>query len=381
MGARRARRGHVYRRRTKSGGWSAWHAVIDLDRDTDGKRRQRSRSFPTRAAAYQWLAGIQATGAADGPTLGQWLTGWVQRVGDLRASTRRSYVGHISNYLVPLLGDLRLAELAASDVEALHEMLAAAGVSTDLARRIHATLSSALSDAERDGLIAVNPCLRVRVPRGERRTPAVWSAAQAARFLAATTGDDHAGLWRVALLLGLRRGELCGLRWTDVDLDAATLTVRTSRALVGNQVVEGPPKSARGRRVLPLDARSVEILKREWARQTRQALDKRWGPMEYVFTDDTGRPVHPAWVSRRFGKLCERLELPRIRFHDLRHTSASLGLAAGESLKGVSTRLGHASIAVTADTYLTPPDSLARAAAGWLAAELDQQHLGREHAA
>ena len=381
MGARRARRGHVYRRRTRSGGWSAWHAVIDLDRGRDGQRRQTTRSFPTRAEAYRWLAETNAKQAVAGPSLGQWLTDWQDRLGHLRESTAVSYRGHIGNYLVPLLGDIPLAEVAAGEVEALHEMLAAAGVSTALARRIHATLSSALADAERDGLIAQNPCAKVRLPRGARYEPAVWSSPQAAHFLDVTAGDALAGLWRLSLLLGMRRGELLGLRWRDIDLDAGSLTVRTTRTLVGDQVVEGPPKSARSRRVLPLDPRTVEVLGRHWKQQTRRALEGVWGPVDYVFTDTNGQPLHPACVSRRFAEIVDRLGLPAIRFHDLRHTSASLGLAAGESLKAVSARLGHSSIVVTADSYLTPPDSLARAATCWLAGELDHTPLPRERGA
>ena len=381
MAALRARRGHVYRRRTKSGGWSAWYAVIDLDRGPDGQRRQITRSFPTRAEAYGWLAEMNAKEAVEGPVLGEWLTGWADRLGHLRESTAVSYRGHIANYLVPLLGDIPLAEVGVGEVAALHEMLAAAGISTALARRIHATLSSALADAERDELIAQNPCSKVRLPRGERYEPAVWSSPQAAQFLEVTAGDQLAGLWRLALLLGMRRGELLGLRWRDIDLDAGTLTVRTTRTLVGDQVVEGPPKSARSRRVLPLDQRTVEVLGRHWKQQTRKALEGVWGPVEYVFTDPDGQPLHPAWVSRRFSEIVDRLGLPPIRLHDLRHTSASLGLAAGESLKAVSARLGHSSIVVTADTYLTPPDNLARAATCWLAGELDHAPLPRERGA
>ena len=381
MGAHRARRGHVYRRRTKGGGWSAWHAVIDLDRGPDGQRRQTTRSFGTRAEAYAWLADMNQRQSEDGPTLGQWLAQWHERLGHLRESTAVSYRGHVENYLTPLLGDIPLSELGAGEVEALHEMLAAAGISTALARRIHATLSSALADAEWEGLITNNPCGRVRLPRGERYEPVVWSSPQAAHFLEITAGDELTGFWRLALLLGMRRGELLGLRWQDVDLDAGTLTVRSTRTLVGDQVVEGPPKSARSRRVLPLDPRTVEVLGRHWKRQTLKALDGVWGPVEYVFTDPAGQPLHPAWVSRRFAEIVNRLGLPAIRFHDLRHTSASLGLAAGESLKAVSARLGHSSIVVTADTYLTPPDSLARAATCWLAGELDHAPLPRERGA
>lgn len=130
MAARRARRGHVYRRRSKSGGWTSWYAVIDLDRGEDGRRRQRSKSFATRAQAHDWLTQVQAQNTSEGPTLGRWLTEWLGRAKDLRPSTRQSYTGHVANYLVPLLGDTPLAALGTAEVSALHEMLAAAPSAT-----------------------------------------------------------------------------------------------------------------------------------------------------------------------------------------------------------------------------------------------------------
>lgn len=378
--ARRARRGHVYRREAKSGGWTSWYAVIDVERSEDGRRHQKSKAFGTRAEAYAWLAGM-AQPTDDGPSLADWLGQWLgSRLGDLRASTRASYRGHAYKYLVPLLGDTPLGQVGVHEVEALHAMLSAAGVSTELARRIHATLSSALSDAVRDDLIGVNPCTRVRVPRGGRYQPVVWSAEQAAHFLACTANDPLCALWRLALLLGLRRGELLGLRWSDINSAAATLTVHTTRVAVGAQVVEGPPKSARGRRVLPLDPATAGMLAAHRHRQIEQT-PHTWSLGQHVFTDQHGAPLAPRAVSRRFGDLVDQAGLPRIRFHDLRHTSATLGLAAGESLKEVSQRLGHSSIVVTADTYLSPPDRLARASTERLARTLDHDARRRQEGA
>lgn len=355
----------MYRRRTKTGGWTRWYAVIDVGRGEDNKRQQVSRSFDTRREAYAWLAD-QASDGASGPTLGEYLPQWLSRSGHLRPSTVATYVGHLANYLVPLLGDLSVRRLSAADVEALHHGLSAAGVSTALARRVHATLSSALSAAVDDGLLAVNPARKVRLPQATRYQPVVWSAGQASLFLSQTVDDELAGLWRLAIVCGLRRGELLGLRWADIELDAATVTITTTRVAVGSEVVEGPPKTPRARRVLPLDATTVEVLRRHrWHRQQLPAVAA--GTHGLVFTDDDGQPLNPAWVSRRFTLLASRMQLPLIRFHDLRHTSATLGLAAGESLKEVSARLGHSSIVVTADTYLTPPAALARAATNRLA--------------
>ncbi len=365
------RRGHVYRRKTKSGGWSRWYAVIDAVKELDGKRRQVTRAFDTRAQAYAWLAEQQYAARVGGPTVAAWLRDWLASRTDLRASTLATYVGHIDNYLVPLLGGQLLRSLSSEDVTALHQQLAAAGVSTVTARRIHATLSSALSAAVELGVIAVNPAARIRLPKSGRYEAVVWTAEQASRFLAATSRDEHACLWRMALVLGMRRGELAGLRWEDLDLHTGTVTVTTTRVAVGATVVEGPPKSARSRRMLPLDAHTVGMLRRHQARQIHHARQEHLGPVTHVFTGEYGQPLTPAWISRRFIELTRQIGLPAIRFHDLRHASATLGLAAGESLKEVSARLGHSSIMVTADTYLAPPDSLARASTQRLAGVLD----------
>lgn len=366
----RARRGHVYRRPAKNGGWSRWHAVIDVEPGGDGRRRQATRSFDTRHEAYAWLSNRAAKEVA-GPTVAQYLRAWLGRQGHLRASTRASYRGHIDTYLVQHLGQVALTQLGAVDVQGLHAALSAAGVSTELGRRIHATLSSALSAAVREGLIASNPATQVRLPRGHRRRATVWTAEQAGHFLACTRRDDLAALWRMALVCGLRRGELLGLRWRDLEMGSGTLTVHTTRVAVGAQVVEGPPKSRRSRRVLPLDATTLGMLSQHRHRQIGQT-PASWSLGQHLFTDAYGDPLSPGWVSRRFTELIETAGLPRIRFHDLRHTSATLGLAAGESLKEVSARLGHSSIVVTADTYLTPPDHLARESTQRLASTLDR---------
>lgn len=171
-------------------------------------------------------------------------------------------------------------------------------------------------------------------------------------------------------MLGLRRGELLGLRWRDVNANAGTLTVHSTRVAVGAEVVEGPPKSSHGHRILPLDPTTLGMLAQLRHVQIQQ-LQGDWSLTGHVFTDHHGQPLQPGGVSKRFTALTRQLGLPAIRFHDARHTSATLGLAAGESLKEVSARLGHSSIVVTADTYLTPPDTLARAATTRLAGVLD----------
>jgi integrase len=193
----------------------------------------------------------------------------------------------------------------------------------------------------------------------------VWTAEEASVLLSGVRGDALEGLWRLALIAGLRRGELLGLRWADLDLRAGTLTVDTTRVRLGGDIVEDGPKSAASRRTVHLDPGTVEVLRRSRAAGT--------GGGRHVFTDTDGRPLDPAAVSRRFHEVREGLGLPRIRLHDLRHTSATFGLAAGESLKEVSARLGHAALSVTADLYTEVTPGLARASAQRLAAWIDSR--------
>lgn len=366
-------RGHVYRRRLTSGALSGWHAVIDTAPGPDGRRRQITRTFPTRADAHRWLAEESTRRAsAAGPLLADYLEGWLARQHHLRPSTHLSYAGHVRRHLSPVLGTIGVAQVTRSDVEDAYADLRDQGMSPALVRRVHATLSAALSAAVRDGLIATNPTGGVKLPSPAPFTATVWTATQAATFLEATSGDAWAVLWRMALLTGLRRGELLGLRWSDVDLDAGTLTVRHTLTAVAGQVVSGPPKSRRGIRTVVLDERTVEMLTdhRDWCQVEQLACGEDTGT-DLVFAF-RGRGVHLSWVSRRFAALVADAGLPTIRFHDLRHTSATLGLA----VKEVSARLGHSSLAITGDLYVQVPDEVARRSAHRLAATLEHHDPG-----
>ncbi len=192
---------------------------------------------------------------------------------------------------------------------------------------------------------------------------AFWTPAQLHTFLAGIEGHDHYPLLRTAAMSGLRRGELCGLRWTDVDLDVGTVTVRQSITVVRGRMTTGDVKTKRSRRVIDLDPTTLAVL-RAWRKtQTEHHLlmGAGWSNSGLVFTMPTGQGWNPQTVSQAFERLVtpqrqaskSELEqrLPNIRFHDLRHSHASHLLAAGVNVKVVSERLGHASVAFTLDTY------------------------------
>ena len=184
----------------------------------------------------------------------------------------------------------------------------------------------------------------------------MWTADQLAEFLGSVNDDPLFALWWLAGLRGLRRGELCGLRWSDIDLDRGVLTIERNRTTIGYQVVEGAPKTSAGRRAVALDKRSVDILRihRRYEQDRKaEAVEngKPWTDTGYVFTRRDGKPINPNYATTRFAILVRRAGLPPVRLHDLRHGAASLAHEAGADLKTLQDLLGHSSIVVTADTY------------------------------
>jgi integrase len=330
---------------------SKWRAVIDLPKGGDGKRRQVTRSFDTAAQAHAWLARMvtdrTTPQGATGPLMADYLIEWLDGQVYLRPSTKASYRAHVENYLVPAFGRDTVSQVSTPQVERFVLDLAARGLAANTVQRVLATLRSALGHAVRLGMIPVNPASGIRVPASVSRPAHTWSPQESADFLSSLGQDPASVLLRLALTTGMRRGELLGLRWSHVDLTEGRLRVEASRVSVAGVVVEGPPKSRNGIRTVYLDRQTVYQLRslKEASGASAEAADS------FVFVHEDERPMSPWWVSRHFDQVVQRVGLPRIRFHDLRHSSATLGLAAGETLKEVSARLGHAGIAITADIY------------------------------
>ena len=198
----------------------------------------------------------------------------------------------------------------------------------------------------------------------------MWTAAQTSQFLAQVRGHRLYALFHLVALRGLRRGEAAGLRWSDLDLDAGTLTVAGQLQQLGGRLVAGPPKSDAGRRVIALDKTTITALREHRTRQQaeRAAAGTRWAETGYVFTTVTGTPFRPDRMTRLFAKLVAASGLPPVTLHGLRHGAATLALAAGADLKVVQDQLGHSTITLTADTYTSVLPETARTAADHTAA-------------
>jgi integrase len=288
----------------------------------------------------------------------QWLPAIEHTV---RRSTFVSYRSHVLRHVVRLLGLVSLAELDARDLNRFYAQLLAEGkkgpgsLSPTTVRRIHATLHRALGDAVRWGLLTENPADRSDPPRKSTgREITTWTATQLCAFLAGVRDDVWYPIWHLLAMTGMRRGEVLGLRWEDVDLSNHRVAVRQTLIAVGYEVQKSTPKTRRGRRVVALDDRTVNVLEQHREAGGRNAL---------VFAHADGTSLHPCRVTRRFTRLVQESRLPRLRLHDLRHTHATLALRAGVHPKIVSERLGHASVTITLDLYSHASQSMQTEAA------------------
>jgi integrase len=329
-------------------------------------------------------------------TVSGWLEHWLATRTSQRASTLRGYRSHVRLYLIPYLGRIPLAELTTGQVQAMftalsRELGSAAGPGTAASlARIRATLRAGLNAALRQGLIAVNPACRVELPPARRaravvwtaarveewkrtgiRPPvAVWTAGQTAQFLQAIRSHRLYAAYHLIALRGLRRGEACGLRWCDLDLDGGVATINQQLQQYDGHMVVGPPKTARSLRTIALDRTTIAALRRHRRRQERERVELGESHQDsgYVFTGLYGDPLAPDRLTRTFRQLTVETGMPPIRLHDLRHGAATLALSAGVDLRVVQDMLGHCSIVLTADTYTSVLPEVAHKAAEQVAA-------------
>ena len=326
------------------------------------------RGFATRKGAESWL-GDQLSEAQAGQlnepsreTVETFLQGWLVAIRPtVRESTWHGYEWRVRKLVIPRVGAVELRALDALALNTLYSELLATGnrkaeaLSARSVSHVHKVLHRALRDSVRWGKLRSNPAEHADPPSPARREMRAWAADQARAFLASVENDRLRACWHLALASGMRRGELCGLRWSDVEDDR--LTVGRSRTAAGYEVTEREPKSGRTRTVA-LDAGTVAELRSHRTRQLEERLawGEAWTDSGYVFTRENGEPIHPHSLSQFFETRVAATSLPRLSLHGTRHTHATLGLAAGVSPRVMQERLGHSSVAITLDLYTHPAD-------------------------
>ena len=304
--------------------------------------------------------------AAGQYTLGQWLDTWMENYAKLqvRASSYKTYQGFIKNHIKPTLGDMPLEKLTAMDLQRLYKYLLESGrlectesrnkpkgLSVKTVRNINQMISSALNCAVEQRLIPANPTKGCVLPKLERKEMKILPPESLGTFFEEARRSGVFELYYIDLATGLRRGELLGLKWSDIDLTKGIIHVRRQVLRQNGEVVEAPLKTKNSYRNIAIGADAIKVLK---------GMEQK---DEYVFPSPFGGPMSPDSVLHMLQRVLKRAGLERIRFHDLRHTFSVLALQNGVDVKTLSAMLGHYSAGFTLDTYAHVTTSMQKQAA------------------
>lgn len=357
----KGRRGHgsgaVYKRKV-GGKVVGWTAMLHLGFE-NGKRKRQAFYARTQdevqgkldEARHKLKLGLFVAGPK--MTTGAWLERWLRDVAkpNVRPSTFRRYKDLTEQHIVPSIGRIPLERLSPADVRQLLNATLAAGLSPRTAHHIRSVLRTALHQAERDGLIQRNAAALAESPRIEPQQMKSFTPDEARAFQQAVKGQPEEALYLVTLDAGLRQGEVLGLRWEDVDLAAGVVRVTHALQRVEGKLVLVEPKSKTSKRAIKLGTVAAQALREHHARQSEESGRVTWLPFGLVFTGAHGLPLDGNALTKRFQALLKAAKLPRLRFHDLRHSSASLLLSQHIPARVVMERLGHSTITLTLNTY------------------------------
>ena len=302
-------------------------------------------------------------------TTGQWLEVWFNDYAMLkvRPSSHQTYRGYLDHHIKPYIGNIPLTKLSSLDLQRLYKKLLSdgrvdrieskkqpKGLSAKTVRNIHQIISSALKLAVEQKLIARNPAEGCALPKVERKEMQTLPVEQLTSFLREAKESGVYEMYYIDLATGLRRGELLGLKWSDIDLEKGDLRVQRQIGRIDGKIIEMPLKTKNAYRTLPLSTEAIDVLMQQRIKT---------GNSEWVFPSPTGGPMSPDSVLHMLHRVLKRAGLPKVRFHDLRHTFATLALQNGVDIKTVSSMLGHFSAGFTLDTYAHVTTSAKRDAA------------------
>jgi integrase len=342
-----------------------WLLRVYVGRAADGKRKYLNKTVRgTKKEADQELRRLltrRDTGqlqAKPKETVSEYLDSWLETTArpSVRSRTYQDYTDTLKRYVRPHLGDVQLARVTPVEIRAMLVKLRALGLSGRTVRKAHEVIRNALEQAVSDRLLPENPArgrlVRKALPPKERKERQTVPVEAVSAFLAAAGEDRLFAYWCVLLFGGLRPSEALALRWEDVQVD----TVNVQRVLVdrpGLALTFAPPKSQKSRRAVVLPTVTVRALREHRRQQIEERLSAGdvWQDHGLVFCNAIGQPLRQDQTRSSFKRLLKAAQLPPMRIYDLRHSNATLLLAAGEDLKVVSERLGHSTIALTADVY------------------------------
>lgn len=347
--------GSIYKR--KDGRWAG---AVSLGY-VGGKLKRKAVYGRTRKAVQDRMTrllndqqtGLPVVGEKQrvGDFLADWLENWVRP--SVKPKTFSSYSDTVRLHLVPSLGRIVLAKLTPQHVQAMMNDRLASGLSPRTVSYIRSVLSIALARAVKLGLVHRNVVALVDRPNVARHEVRPLTVEQSRALLAAAQDHRLGALFSVALALGFRKGEGLGLRWQDVDFDAGTIAISGALQRIGGSLVRTETKNNASRRMLSVPTVAMKALREHRVRQMeeRLAAGERWRDSGLVFTTTIGTPLDPRNVLRHFSRVLSAAGIAHVRFHDLRHSCATLLLAQGVPARVVQDILGHSAIRVTMDTY------------------------------
>ncbi len=349
-----------------------WRAAVTVGKDADGTPKRKVFTAGTRHEVKDQLTdalkdlrlGIPVV--SEKQTVERFLAHWLDQVvkARVRPKTYRTYPDLVKNHLTPGIGDVPLGKLSPQRIREFLNSKLEAEFSPRTVKHLLMTLRGALAVAVRDGQIPRNVAALVDPPRAPRVEVQVFNPDQARAFLEAVRGSRLEAAYTSAVAVGLRQGEILGLQWPDLNLETGSLTVRAALQRVEKKLVQVEPKSARSRRTIQLPAVCVTALARHKLDQDleRKWAGTRWQETGYVFTTRIGTPMDPRDLLRDYYAITRpkpkkgqpepaKLKFPAIRFHDLRHSAATLLLAQGVSPRYITELLGHSQVSFTMQTY------------------------------
>ncbi len=355
MGRRGNGEGTITRR--KDGRWEGKYTVYTAEgpkrRALYGKTRKEvadklARALADRASGY--------TFDAENMTVGEYLDRWLKDSdqGSVRTSTYERHEQIVRLHLKPALGRVKLSKLSPAHLQGLYREKLDSGLSSATVQKIHTVLHKALAQALKWNMMARNAADAVKAPRPAPKEMHPLSPDESRKLMEAASGDKLEALYVLAVHTGMRQGELLALKWEDVDLNEGVIRIRRTLMRSGGRISLGEPKTKGSRRPVHLTGAAVEALRNHLERQLVdiEQLGDRYRDNGLVFTSEVGTLINPTNLRRRsFAPLLEKAGLPQIRFHDLRHTCATLLLSRNVHPKYVQELLGHATVAITLDTY------------------------------
>lgn len=350
-------------RKREKGGKTSWEVTIDEGLDEHGKRKRRFLTIRgTKRDAQQALRRLLTDADKGLPvatakcSLTEFLQSWLKNYAETNVGpkTLEGYKEKLRNYVIPKLGTIPLPKLSPQHIQGVYGDMTAKGLSPATIIQTHRILREALSHAIKWGLIARNVCDATDPPKLIRPEMKTLDEHGLQRLIGAASGAPYGAVFFLAIHTGMRRSELLGLRWKAVDLNSKTLSVvETLQRVKGKGLTVLPTKTHRSRRLIPLSPNAAALLSGLKAKRKEQleVLGLDWDEAEHVFCYADGTPFRPDAITHAFHDLIKQSSLPSVRFHDLRHSYASLLLKSKIHPKVVSELLGHSTTTITMDVY------------------------------